>query len=286
MSKESMCAPAVMIWGGDAMDLDWLNNIGEWISRVLPSLTILLGVLASILAAVAQITATESFRAFVRKLLGEKKQRLPGDLSIQEVPGYSTKGGDFPFDENSIIRDTKLSGSRIPTSSSISANLLKEYHAQGLSQSRVSFWFSIMFSSIGFAIIAMSIGLFAQQQFYSSSNGWLDAAEKPAFALIAGVIIEAVSALFFVQSNKTRQLMTEFFDKLRNDRKLDESLQLIDNIKSDIISSRLRAVVALHFAEVKIDHESVKYLLADEKASTGIERIRKASRSGTAVKTE
>jgi hypothetical protein len=86
------------------------------------------------------------------------------------------------------------------------------------------------------------------------------------------VIIEAVSALFFVQSNKTRQLMTEFFDKLRSDRKLDESLQLMANIPSDVISSRLRAVVALHFAEVKLDHESIKYLLADDEKKRTTER--------------
>ena len=58
--------------------------------------------------------------------------------------------------------------------------------------------------------------------------------------------------------------MTDFFDKLRSDRKLDESLQLMHNIPNDVISSRLMAVIALHFAEVKLDHESIKYLLADD----------------------
>jgi hypothetical protein len=36
--------------------------------------------------------------------------------------------------------------------------LLREYHAQGLAQSRMSFWFSLIFASIGFAVIALSIG--------------------------------------------------------------------------------------------------------------------------------
>ena len=95
--------------------------------------------------------------------------------------------------------------------------LLREYHAQGLSQSRISFWFSLVFASLGFAIIAFSIVLFTQQ----SGDTW-SGAGKPLFALVAGTIIDAVSALFFVQSNKARQLMTEFFDKLRTDRKLNE----------------------------------------------------------------
>jgi hypothetical protein len=36
-----------------------------------------------------------------------------------------------------------------------------------------------------------------------------------------------VSALFFVQSNRARNLMTAFFDKLRQDRSLEEALRLI-----------------------------------------------------------
>ena len=30
--------------------------------------------------------------------------------------------------------------------------LLKEYHAQGLAQSKISFWFSLIFASLGFAV--------------------------------------------------------------------------------------------------------------------------------------
>jgi hypothetical protein len=35
--------------------------------------------------------------------------------------------------------------------------LLREYHAQGLAQSKFSFWFSLVFASIGFAVIVYSI---------------------------------------------------------------------------------------------------------------------------------
>ena len=101
--------------------------------------------------------------------------------------------------------------------------LLREYHAQGLAQSRVSFWFSLTFASIGFAVIALAVGLFLEAT--PAGTGWLDNAGKPVFTLVSGTVIDAVAALFFVQSNKARQLMTEFFDKLRIDRKLDELTQ-------------------------------------------------------------
>jgi hypothetical protein len=130
--------------------------------------------------------------------------------------------------------------------------LMAEYHAQGLSQSRISFWFSLVFASLGFAIIALSIGIFLQGN-PNASGGWLETAGKPVFTLIAGTIIDAVSALFFVQSNKARQLMTEFFDKLRIDRKLDEALQLMKDIDDPAIASRIRGVVALTFSDVPLD---------------------------------
>src|SRR4051794_32139312 len=67
---------------------------------------------------------------------------------------------------------------------------MQEYHAQGLSQSRISFWFSLVFASLGFAIIALSVGIFLQGS-PSAAGGWLDAAGKPTFTLIAGAIIDA-----------------------------------------------------------------------------------------------
>lgn len=129
--------------------------------------------------------------------------------------------------------------------------LLREYHAQGLAQSRISFWFSLTFASIGFAVIALAVGIFLQGS--PPGSGWLDSAGKPIFTLISGTVIDAVAALFFVQSNKARQLMTEFFDKLRTDRKLDEALKLADAITDPAVSSRLRALLALHFAEVSVE---------------------------------
>jgi hypothetical protein len=129
--------------------------------------------------------------------------------------------------------------------------LLREYHAQGLAQSRISFWFSLTFASIGFAVIALAVGLFLQAT--PAGSGWLDNAGKPVFTLVSGTVIDAVAALFFVQSNKARQLMTEFFDKLRTDRKLDESLKLVEAISDPSTSSRVKALLALHFADLPIE---------------------------------
>jgi hypothetical protein len=124
--------------------------------------------------------------------------------------------------------------------------LLQEYHAQGLAQSKISFWFSLVFAAIGFLIIIISIlsYVFAPEALVVETNkipSYFDSAGKPMFAVVSGTIIDAVAALFFIQSNKARQLMTEFFDKLRTDRKLDESLNVLERIEDKAISSRVKA---------------------------------------------
>jgi hypothetical protein len=129
--------------------------------------------------------------------------------------------------------------------------LMQEYHAQGLSQSRVSFWFSLVFAALGFMIIAIAVGLFLQTPTAPGAS-FGDNIGKPAFTLVAGTIVDAVAALFFVQSNKARQLMTDFFDKLRVDRKLDEALSLIGAIREPGVASRAQAIVALNFSDVQI----------------------------------
>jgi hypothetical protein len=119
-----------------------------------------------------------------------------------------------------------------------------EYHSQSLSQARISFWFSLIFASFGFFIICMSIFL------YSGNTAIL--------GIISGAVIDAVSALFFYQSNKARQLMSEFFDRLRVDRKLSESLKLCDAIDDSNMKNSLRVTLALYFAGLEQIHETAK----------------------------
>lgn len=109
-----------------------------------------------------------------------------------------------------------------------------EYHRQSIGQSRISFWFSLFFASMGFLIIATSV--FA----YSDKSGYL--------GIVAGTIIDVVSALFFYQSNKARQLMSDFFDRLRSDRKLEESLKLCDAIDEPIMRNALKVRLSLFFS--------------------------------------
>jgi hypothetical protein len=118
-------------------------------------------------------------------------------------------------------------------------SLLSEYHSQGLAQSRISFWFSLVFAGLGFAVIVTAL-------LTMSNDVKLTDQTKPFISVVSGIITEAVSALFFVQSNKARALMIEFFDKLRADRKLEEALRLANDLPDAIMQSRLRILLALN----------------------------------------
>jgi len=122
--------------------------------------------------------------------------------------------------------------------------LLREYHAQGLAQSKISFRFSLIFAALGFAVIVSAI-------FTLQPDVRLLDQGRTFITLVAGTVIDAVAALFFVQSNKARQLMVDFFDRLRNDRKLEESLKLAVGIQDAELKSRLHTLLSLSFAEIK-----------------------------------
>ena len=128
--------------------------------------------------------------------------------------------------------------------------LLKAYHQQSLGQSQISMWFSLVFAAVGFAVII--IALFANEG--KSSEGF---ATERLIKLASGTVIDAVASLFFVQSNKARELMATFFDKLRTDRKLDESLRLVSEVSDGLLKSRLQLLLSLNFADVKVADETL-----------------------------
>jgi precorrin-3B methylase len=92
--------------------------------------------------------------------------------------------------------------------------------------------------------------------------------------ITAGAIIDAVSALFFVQSNRARQLMTEFFDKLREDRKFDESLRLVNEVSDNALRSRLQTLLALNFAQVSSGDSMLRIVLNGISEQSATESLR------------
>jgi hypothetical protein len=122
---------------------------------------------------------------------------------------------------------------------------LANYYSQILAQSKVSFWFSLIFASLGFAVIVVAAFL------YKDTNTGATFAQ-----FIAGIVMDTVAGLFFVQSRNAQKSMGEFFDKLRKDRAQVESRNLCEAIQSEQAKDALRVHLALYYAGVE-QHENL-----------------------------
>lgn len=169
--------------------------------------------------------------------LGNVKKILKDEVHIQGDLNISEKFQDATPEEKQYL-------------------LLEEYHNQTLTQSNISLWFSLISASFGFIIIALAI-------FSIEGEAGIQNQMAAFVQLVSGTIINAVSTLFFVQTNKSRRLMSAFFDKLRSDRKINESLILVEQIPDNFIQSRTKAMIALSFVGIQLDEKILEFALGD-----------------------
>jgi hypothetical protein len=127
---------------------------------------------------------------------------------------------------------------------------LAGYYSQTLSQSRISFWFSLIFAAIGFMIIVGGAALY--------TDGGLTAS---AIKISSGIVIDGVSALFFVQSRRSQEAMSTFFEKLRNDRQFVEARAICNEISDNRSKDHLKTILVLHYSG--LDAKSVIESLPD-----------------------
>lgn len=116
---------------------------------------------------------------------------------------------------------------------------LAQYYAQVLAQSKISFWFSLVAASLGFSVIIIAVFI------NSGASAGATAAQ-----IIAGLTMDAVAGLFFVQSKAAQTSMGEFFDKLRRDRQQVESRKLCDSISDNRARDAIKVHLTLHYASI------------------------------------
>lgn len=126
---------------------------------------------------------------------------------------------------------------------------LTNYYSQILSQSKISFWFSLVFASLGF--VAIIVAAF----YYTSEPSGTTVAQ-----FVAGTIMEAVASLFFVQSKNAQKSMGDFFDKLRSDRLHLESRKICEGIVDRNSQDALKLHLVLHYAGVDNSEAIAKHI--------------------------
>ena len=114
---------------------------------------------------------------------------------------------------------------------------LASYCSTTLGQSKISFWFSLVFASIGFLVIVGAAFIYRE----NDNTG-------TAIKIFAGLIIDAVAALFFVQSRRAQEAMGVFFEKLRTDRQFIEARRMCEEISSPAIKDKLKTILILHYS--------------------------------------
>jgi len=191
---------------------EWLNRFPEYLVLA-----------ASILAALGSIIG--AMRSGVLR-----KVRL-GSIEFEGSAGEPAEPGQ----PSPTYEPPPLPGADIP----FEAQQLAKYYSQVLGQSRVSFWFSLIFASLGFAVIIAAALMYSEKTTGSSIASF-----------VAGVIVDAVAALFFVQSRESQKAMAEFFDKLRIDRERLESRRMVEMVSDPVAKDAARLQLALHLAGV------------------------------------
>ena len=153
-----------------------------------------------------------------------------------------------------LPRDDKITSFNLDSSSSINKNqpqtefqiednwipdnAKKGYHEQRLSQSKWAFRLSFWGSIAGFVIIVVAI---------RHSTG-LDNVEWP--GIVSGVVIEAVSALFYGLSNRANEKITEFFSELTKDSNVKAAMKLCEQVKNDDVRDCLLVKLSLHLSGI------------------------------------
>lgn len=129
---------------------------------------------------------------------------------------------------------------------------LAGYYAQVLAQSKIAFWFSLIFATIGFFII-----IIAALNYKSETAG------ISITSAIAGIVMDLIAALFFNQSRNAHKLMITFFDKLRSDRSQVEASRLCECIADEAARDALRIQLSLYYSGVDNFEEIGKSIIQE-----------------------
>ena len=215
-----------------------MNNMLEMLVKSSDALIALIGVIIALFAIIG------AFRA------GVLKRIRFGSFELQASEKDTQEARAL------IQAVTSASGDKVPFETEQLAN----YYSQVLAQSKVSFWFSLVFASIGFLIIVLAAFMHADAESGSTIARF-----------VAGGVVDAVAALFFVQSKRAQESMADFFDKLRRDRNHVEARKLCESLDASAARDALRLRLSLHYAEVNtpdsIAESIMKTCLSDKPIS-------------------
>ncbi|MFI5490145.1 hypothetical protein ACIBXA_29190 [Micromonospora echinaurantiaca] len=118
--------------------------------------------------------------------------------------------------------------------------ILREIYTQGLAQARTSFRLSMLFAALGAAILLAGSALAIKNN---------DQGQAATITALSGLVIEIVSSLFFVQSNRANANMIRQGVLLREESQSDRLLNASRQVAGGIEDVKLRDEVRAKMAE-------------------------------------
>lgn len=184
-----------------------INQISESFSAVAAALALAITIIAIALAVLGYARGKRGQEELEQKLIAE---------GILEQASASTSPSE-PFE----------------------ITALAQYYKQALSRASISFWFSIIFASIGFSFILFAFASYTADDIAGT-----------VLKVAGGTIIDAISILFFVQSTNAQRSMSDFFEKLRLDRLNAEAREMIAEIENAPMRDQLRSQLILKYSGI------------------------------------
>jgi hypothetical protein len=81
--------------------------------------------------------------------------------------------------------------------------------------------------------------------------------DKVIISIISTVIIEVISVLFFIRSNKAQKEMGKFLSKLRKDKQQGVTKKLVESIENPVLKDTLKIQLALYYSGIQNDTSSI-----------------------------
>jgi hypothetical protein len=138
-------------------------------------------------------------------------------------------------------------------------SFLFDFYRQALKQAETTFRMSVVFMSIG-TVIVLAGGVLALVRF-----GNVGRDNIALLTALSGVIIGSCGGAFAVHANRARKHLTTQAEKmeqdLQADRKLEQTLRLIDEVEDADLRDRLKSVAAMRVLDVGPDPENVTHHL-------------------------
>lgn len=208
--------------------------------------SLLIGALTILASVAAMIVAMSAIRSKSSQNIQRENEKLLSEIrSLTAQPGKAETETSGEVSALEYERESRQEGTKENGTARFDAKieeLITNHHEEAINEAKTQFWFSLIAACVGFGFIAITF-------FVTNNLEWYN----KLIMTIPGVVIEAVSALFFSQSKETRERSSDFLNRLREDRKFEKGIEIANTIEDKKLKAKMLASIALSLCSISDD---------------------------------